>query len=87
MTPGAALEEQLDLLDHGQVPVAVKAATAAAMLDCTRQHIYELVARGQLRKVNIGRLSRIPVEDIYRLAQLEPPLPSTVRLIRPLAKT
>lgn len=54
----------------------VKPATAAELLDCTRQHVYELVARGQLRKVNIGRLARIPIEDVYRLAGLEPPAPA-----------
>lgn len=65
--------------DDVALRVVVKPETAATMLDCTRQHVYELVARGQLRKVTIGRLARIPVEDIYRLANLEPPTPALAR--------
>lgn len=53
--------------------VVVKPGTAAEMLDCARSHVYELMARGQLRKLKIGGMTRIPVEDIYRLVNLEVP--------------
>ena len=55
--------------------IAVKAIKAAEMLDCTRQHIYHLVERGELRALKIGssRSVRIPVEDIYAVVGLEAP--------------
>lgn len=56
-------------------PIAVKVATAARMLDCSRQHVYQLMERGALRKLTIDGSTavRIPVEDIYAALGLEPP--------------
>lgn len=69
--------------DDAAPRVVVKPDRAAHMLDCTRSHVYELVARGQLRKVKVGRSARIPVEDIYRLVNLDPPSTATARRIHP----
>jgi excisionase family DNA binding protein len=66
-------------LDDRTQPVVVKPGTAAEMLDCTRSHVYELIARGQLRKITVGRMSRIPVDDIYKLVNLDPPTAPTHR--------
>lgn len=57
------------------VPIAVKASTAAKMLDCSRQHIYVLIERGVLTRLTIGESSavRIPVDDIYRALGIETP--------------
>lgn len=48
-------------------PIAVKASTAATMLDCSRQFVYQLIERGTLRRINIpGTVAiRIPIEDVY----------------------
>lgn len=48
-------------------PIYVKPSTAAVMVECTRQHIYELVARGQLTRYNVGGLSRISVAELVEL--------------------
>jgi excisionase family DNA binding protein len=56
-------------------PLAVRAITAAEMLDCSRAHIYQLIERGHLRRLQIaGSTSvRIPVEDIYAVLGVEMP--------------
>jgi len=48
-------------------PIAVKPITAAEMLDCTRAHIYKMMERGALRRIDLpdSRAVRIPIEDIY----------------------
>jgi excisionase family DNA binding protein len=68
-------EEHPVSTSHAPEPVAVKASTAALMLDCTRQHVYKLIERGELRRCQIGGTSsvRIPVSDIYRVLGLEAP--------------
>jgi excisionase family DNA binding protein len=53
-----------------QSRVVVSPATAAMMLDVSRQQIYNLIAEGRLRRHHIGRSARIPVADIYALAGL-----------------
>lgn len=47
-------------------PIAVTVSHAAELLDCSRQHIYQLCERGVLRRLNIaGSTSvRIPVSDL-----------------------
>lgn len=56
-------------------PLVVKAITAAELCDVSRQHIYNLMARGELRRIQIpGSTSvRIPLEDVYALIGLEVP--------------
>ncbi len=43
-------------------------AEAAEALGVTRQTIYQLIARGELRRCHVGRSARIPAADIHRLA-------------------
>jgi excisionase family DNA binding protein len=52
--------------------LSVSPADAAVMLSVSRQHIYKLIADGELRRVLVGRAARIPVEDIYRVAGITP---------------
>ena len=56
-------------------PIAVSAATAAEMLGCSRQHIHNLVNRGELRRRQIGtsKAVRIPIEDVYAVLGLDAP--------------
>lgn len=56
-------------------PIVASRSTAAAMLECSAQHVDQLIERGVLRRVRIegSALVRIPVEDIYRAAGMEPP--------------
>jgi excisionase family DNA binding protein len=58
-----------------QHPVAVRATTAAQLLDCSRAHVYQLMERGQLRRIQIpgSKAVRIPTEDVYALLGMEPP--------------
>lgn len=60
-------------------PIAVRPITAAQMLDCSRAHVYQLIARGELRRLQLSGSSavRIPVEDIYRVLGLDAdPIPT-----------
>lgn len=56
-------------------PIAVKPAAAAELMDCTRGHIYDLIARGVLRRLQIegSRSVRIPLTDIYAALGLDMP--------------
>jgi excisionase family DNA binding protein len=55
--------------------VVVRAAVAAQMLDCSRGHIYQLMAGGQLRRIEIpgSKAVRIPTEDVYALLGMDAP--------------
>lgn len=49
------------------LPLVVRPADAAIMLGgVTRQHVYNLIERGELRRVHSGRVALVPVVDIYR---------------------
>jgi excisionase family DNA binding protein len=56
-------------------PIAVKAATASKMLDCSRAHIYQLIERGELRRLEVSgsKAIRVPIADIYNVLGLEMP--------------
>ena len=41
--------------DYRTPPVVVKPTTAAEMMDCSRQHVYALIERGELRRVSRNR--------------------------------
>lgn len=40
---------------------------AAEALGVTRQTIYALIERNQLRRFKVGRLTRIPADDVHAL--------------------
>jgi excisionase family DNA binding protein len=42
-------------------------AEAAAMLGCSRQHVYNLMASGQLPSLKLGRARRIRHEDLVAM--------------------
>lgn len=48
-------------------PLAYTPAGAAAALQCSRQHIYNLMAAGHLRSVKIGNSRRIPADALNEL--------------------
>lgn len=56
-------------------PLVVKATTAAELLEVSRAQVYNLMARGELRRVTLGNSKsvRIPIEDVYALAGREYP--------------
>jgi len=56
-------------------PLAVSPNTAAQLIDCSRAHVYQLMQRGTLRRIQIpgSKSVRIPVADIYVLLGLEVP--------------
>jgi excisionase family DNA binding protein len=40
---------------------------AAEALGCHRSFVFELLARGELRSIKLGRLRRIPASEVERL--------------------
>ena len=49
-------------------PFLFKYPEAATILGVSRGMIYKLVEQGQLRRVHIGKSSRVRADDVYRLA-------------------
>lgn len=47
-------------------PALLSAEQAGKALSCGRTYIYELMSRGELRSVKVGRLRRIPATEIDR---------------------
>jgi excisionase family DNA binding protein len=56
-------------------PIAVTVSHAAELLDCSRQHIYNLCERGTLRRARLAGSTavRIPVVDLYAVLGIEAP--------------
>ena len=48
--------------------LALSPADAAAALGVCRASIYNMLARGELRSVTLGRARRIPITEVQRLA-------------------
>ncbi len=48
-------------------PVLVTVNEAARLLSVSRSKIYEMIKSGELRRVKIGRCSRIDVRSIYAI--------------------
>jgi excisionase family DNA binding protein len=42
-------------------------ARAAEALDVTRQHVFNLIARGEIRAIKLGNATIIPAAEIARL--------------------
>lgn len=47
-----------------EIPIASDVPTAARILDCDPQTIRNLINRGELRAIRVGRLIRIPRESL-----------------------
>jgi excisionase family DNA binding protein len=47
----------------------VRPVEAAAMLSISRSSIYELLAAGEIESVRVGRMVRIPVAALKRIAE------------------
>lgn len=47
--------------------LALSPAETADLLGITRQTVYNLIDRGQLRRYKVGRLTRIPTSDVLAL--------------------
>lgn len=46
-----------------------RAEDAARLLSLSRAKVYELIARGELRCVHVGRAMRIPRQELERFCQ------------------
>lgn len=44
-------------------------AQAAEVLSLSRQHVYNLISRGELRAVKIGRATRITADELERYVE------------------
>jgi excisionase family DNA binding protein len=53
--------------DGSDPRIAYSPAEAAAALGITRQTVYALIARGELRRFKVGRCTRIPTADVHAL--------------------
>jgi excisionase family DNA binding protein len=62
----------------------VDVRTAAAALGCGRSYVYDLINRGDLPAVKLGRLTRVPVdglqEFVSRLTRYPEAMPGVVSL-------
>lgn len=47
--------------------IALSPSEAAAALGITRQTVYALINRGELRRFKVGRCTRIPAADVLAL--------------------
>ena len=56
-------------------PIALKVITVAQMLDVSRQHVYHLIERGALRRIEMkgSTAVRVPASDVYDLLGLPYP--------------
>ncbi len=52
-------------------PFLVTTNEAAALLRVCRATVYNLIARGELRVVHIGRSVRVPISEITRLTTVD----------------
>lgn len=59
-------------MDTAVEPLVYSPDGAAHALCCSRQFIYKLIRSGELRAVKIGRVTRIPADDVRRLAGGDP---------------
>ena len=50
--------------------VLLRPAGFAALADIGRTSIYELIARGDIRAVRIGRILRIPATEVSRFVKI-----------------
>jgi excisionase family DNA binding protein len=51
--------------------LAYSVPETARRVGVTRQHIHNLIARGEIRSVKVGRSRRIPIDEVHRLAGVE----------------
>lgn len=52
-------------------PIAYSPGEAAKKIGVTRQTIYALISRGELRRFKVGRCARIPAADVHALVGYE----------------
>jgi excisionase family DNA binding protein len=50
------------------LPELLRVDEAAIWLDCSRGVVYEMAKTGELRSVRLGRLLRIPRDELMKLA-------------------
>jgi len=62
--------------DSDPVRLVVAVPEAARLLGISRAHAYELIARGELAHVRLGRRIVVPRHAIERMVGLEPPAAS-----------
>jgi excisionase family DNA binding protein len=55
--------------DTGEPRLGYSPAEFAAAFGCTRQHVQNLIARGELPSIKLGRLRRIPASVVDALQQ------------------
>lgn len=60
-------EPRLPPSDEKSVRLAYGLTESAQMLGCTRQHLHNLITRGELRSVKLGRKRLIPAAVLNEL--------------------
>ena len=56
-----------DSVDRAVDRLAYSPTEFAEAIGVTRQHVHNLIARGELRAVKVGRCTRIPASEVSRL--------------------
>ena len=58
-----------DTLRPDDPRLVIRVSSASRMLDCSRAHLYNLIAAGKIASVKIGDSRRIPRSEVERLAR------------------
>jgi excisionase family DNA binding protein len=58
---------EVPMSDHERLVVSVP--EAARLLDISRTHAYELIARGELPSIRLGRRILVPLRPLLRLLE------------------
>lgn len=52
-----------------EIPLVCDVPIAAQILDCSQGHVWNLIARGQIETIRLGRLVRIPRASLLRILE------------------
>ena len=56
-------------LGRDDIPLLLRVGDAAKLLSLSRSTVYQLVAKGEIAVVRLGRTTRIPRRELHRLAE------------------
>lgn len=58
---------------EGEKPAVYKPSEVAKMLRCDARTLYAMIDRGELRAIKLGRVIRIPADEVDALLAQKPP--------------
>jgi excisionase family DNA binding protein len=54
----------------GTLPPLLRIPAVATTLDCSERHVRELIAKGKLRALKVGGLTRVEQEEVLRFIEV-----------------